>query len=220
MEAIAIGRLRIDPLTIDGARAHAERMPAEERAASERRLVERAQRGDHAAFGALYQRYVDDVYAYVHMRVRDTAVAEDLTQDIFANAYRGLKGFRWTSGFGPWLMRSAHNRVANHWRSRGRAPQMVSLPDPDDPGDPRPELVGDDGVSTDLDLHVHGEAVAAAMHRLTDLQQQVLALRFGAGMTIAETSDIMGRSANAVKNLQHNALASLRRILDRGGDLS
>ena len=46
----------------------------------------------------------------------------------------------------------------------------------------------------------------AATGRLTELQQQVIALRFSAGLTIRETAIVMERSEGAVKNLQHHAL--------------
>jgi RNA polymerase sigma-70 factor (ECF subfamily) len=55
------------------------------------------------------------------------------------------------------------------------------------------------------------------MRHLTELQQQVVALRFGAGMSLQETADIMGRSVNAIKNLQHKALGALRRHLEPMG---
>lgn len=183
-------------------------------APGERGLVERAQAGDRAAFGQLYQRYVDDVYAYVRLRVRNDAVAEDLTQDVFMNAFRGLPGFRWQGAFVPWLLRCAHNRVANHWRSVGRRPDQVMLPSEEDGDRPMPELACDpEPVDESLDLQLGAEQVNAAMVRLTDLQQQVIALRFGAGLSLAETAEVMSRSQNAIKNLQHNALAALRRNL-------
>ena len=198
-------------------RAHADRKrrtsgPDED----ERVLVEQAAGGDGAAFGRLYQRYVDDVYAYVQLRVRNAALAEDLTQDVFMNAFRGMSRFRWQGSLAPWLMRIAHNRVANHWRAMGRRPEQVGLPE-DDPEDPRPELAGDDARIQRLLARPVGPAeIERALSRLTELQQQVIALRFGAGLTLMETADVMERTQNAIKNLQHNALVGLRRQLRVG----
>jgi RNA polymerase sigma-70 factor (ECF subfamily) len=182
----------------------------------ERELVVRAAGGDGPAFGQLYLRYVDDVYAYIQLRVRNSSLAEDLTQDVFMNAYRGLPRFQWQGSLAPWLMRIAHNRVANHWRSMGRRPELVALPE-DDPDDPRPELSEDDEqIASLLGQHVGAAEVERALSRLTDLQQQVIALRFGAGLSLLETADVMERTQNAVKNLQHNALVGLRRQLRVG----
>jgi RNA polymerase sigma-70 factor (ECF subfamily) len=179
----------------------------------ERQLVERAAGGDRAAFGQLYQHYIDDVYAYVQLRVRDVALAEDLTQDVFVSVFKALPRFRWQGSFAPWLLRCAHNRVVNHWRSQGRRPELVSLPMEGDEEASGPELAGDLEPLELVDIRLSTEEVTRAMAQLTDLQQQVIAFRFGAGLTLAETAQAMERSENAVKNLQHNALAALRRQL-------
>jgi RNA polymerase sigma-70 factor (ECF subfamily) len=153
------------------------------------------------------------VYAYIALRVRDSALADDLTQDVFVSAWRSLAGFQWQGSLAPWLMRIAHNRIANHWRTQGRRPEQVSLPSGDDPDDPRPEFADAESPSDDASLGLGSADLSRAMERLTDLQRQVIALRFGAGLSLAETADMLQRTQNAVKNLQHNALANLRRHL-------
>lgn len=179
-------------------------------------LVERASAGDRAAFGQLYQKHVEAVFAYVQLRVRDRTVAEDLTQDIFINAFRALANgrFVWQGSFAPWLLRCAHNRVVNHWRSMGRQPEVSALPDEREEEFAGPELA-DDMVPLDEALanQLTSDAINSAMTGLTELQQQVMSLRFGAGLTLTETAATLGRTPNAVKNLQHNALVSLRRVL-------
>ena len=179
-------------------------------------LVERASAGDRAAFGQLYQKHVEAVFAYVQLRVRDRTVAEDLTQDIFINAFRALAGgrFVWQGSFAPWLLRCAHNRVVNHWRSMGRQPEISALPDERDDAFAGPELA-DEMMPLDEALanQLTTEAINGAMTGLTELQQQVMSLRFGAGLTLTETAAVLGRTPNAVKNLQHNALVALRRAL-------
>jgi len=180
---------------------------------AEHRLVERAQRGDRAAFGQLYQRHIDAVFAYVQLRVRNVPLAEDLTQDIFMNAFRALPKFRWQGSFAPWLLRCAHNRVANHWRAQGRRPDQVALPAEDDSERPVLALADAFDPIDAIDWPAGADRISSAMAGLTELQQQVIALRFGAGLSLAEAADVMNRSQNAVKNLQHNALAALRRRL-------
>ena len=66
--------------------------------ADERRLVEAAQQ-DRAHFGAVYEKYFEVVYAYVARRVRDRAVTEDLTSEVFRKALAHLPRFKWT---GAW----------------------------------------------------------------------------------------------------------------------
>lgn len=175
--------------------------------------MERAARGDQAAFGQLYERHVDAVFAYVQYRVRDTGVAEDLTQDIFLSVMRAMPGFRWQGSFAPWLMRCAHNRVVNHWRSLGRRAPELAMDETNAEGQPVFELAGDVGAWQESLDGIDAGRVERAVACLTDLQRQVVALRFGAGLSLIETAQALSRSENAVKNLQHNALIALRRRL-------
>ena len=189
-------------------RAHAEASP-------ERRLVARAVAGERGAFGQLYQRHVGRVYRYVAFRVHDMTLAEDLTQEIFINAYRALADLERPDRFGAWLMAIARNRVLNHWRAAGRAPDLA---EPDGDGDPLDLVPADDALAA-LEARVAAEDLLAGAGALIELQQEVLALRFVAGLDVATTAELMGRSENAVKNLQFHALAALRRSLaatDRG----
>ena len=61
------------------------------------------------------------------------------------------------------------------------------------------------------------EQVQAALTKLTALQQEVIALRFGSELSIDETAQVMGKSQGAVKNLQHKALVALRAQLGAAG---
>src|SRR5262245_34718410 len=105
----------------------------------ENRLVERAKQGDSQALGQLSQRHVDRVYSYVVFRVRDEALAEDLTQDVFFQAMRGLQSFDWRGAVAPWLLRIARNTIIDHWRRSARRPEwaMSALEDADEEEDDR-----------------------------------------------------------------------------------
>lgn len=184
------------------------------------RWVALAQQGDRAAFGHLYERHVERVYRYIRFRVLDEDLAEDLTHDVFLGAWRALPGFEWRGDLRPWLLRAAHNRVANHWRTLGRRPQGDSLEGAVDEAEGSPQgalaaaLTADEEsaleqVSRALQL----SGVEALLGRLSDAQRQVVALRFGQELSVAETAEIMGRSASAVKNLQYEALSRMRTLL-------
>jgi RNA polymerase sigma-70 factor (ECF subfamily) len=197
-------KAREGPLTVD---------------AGERRLVERAAGGDTRAFGELYQRHVDRVYSYVSFRVRDSDLAEDLTQDVFMQMMRALEGFDWRGSLAPWLMRIARNTVIDHWRKQGRRPERaVSLTESqgqDEEGGRLERLVdetGEDEIERAALVLDRGKLLEASA-ALTDLQRQVIALRFGSELSIRETAEAMDRSEGAIKNLQHHALRALRAAL-------
>lgn len=188
--------------------------------ADERSLVESARAGDARAFGTLYERYVDRVYSFVLFRVRDESVAEDLTQDVFIQVLRSLDGYDWRGTLAPWLLRIARNTVIDHWRRIGRRPERpISAVESDDDGDDEDSRIGRIADEEGEVAIVQAEAMLdrAAFQRasalLTDLQREVLALRFASNLSIRETAEAMNKSEGAIKNLQHHAVRALRRAL-------
>src|SRR5262249_39979471 len=95
--------------------------------AEERALVLAAQRGERPAFAQLVERYWDRLYRWLFHLTRDRHTAEDLVQESFLKAFRGLKRFQAGSNFKAWLFGIAHNSFANHRRANARARQP--LPD-------------------------------------------------------------------------------------------
>ena len=158
------------------------------------------------------------MHRYLLQRLRDPQQAEDLTQDVFVNALRALADFQWQGAFRPWLLRVAHHRLVNHWRTLGRRPQLADLPEdaaPEDDPSAGPELADELDLGALVALRLDSAAAEMAIARLTELQQQALALRFGLELSVAETAAVMGRSQSAVKNLQFSALGHLRTALRR-----
>jgi RNA polymerase sigma-70 factor (ECF subfamily) len=86
----------------------------------DQQLVERAQRGDKHAFGLLVAKYQRRLGRLISRFVRNTAEAEDVTQDAFIKAYRALPAFRGDSAFYTWLYRIGINTAKNHLVSQGR----------------------------------------------------------------------------------------------------
>lgn len=174
----------------------------------ERRLVERAQRGDREALGDLYSFYFPRVYRYVAGRVRSTQDAEDVTEEIFLRVVAHLGRFRWRGApFGAWLFRIARNEVVSHARRQRR--RGAPAPLPDGLADARQDHAA--AVERDDLLREVRQATA----RLSEAQADVIALRFGAGLSVAETARALARTENNVKVLQHRAIAKLRGMVRR-----
>jgi len=168
-------------------------------------LLKRAKAYDPEALAEVYDRYGPRMYAYIYRRVSDAALAEDLTGDLFLRVLRAIRNDQaWGDSFIAWLYRIAHNLVMDHYRRQSPVPCLSvddSLAAPD--GDPA--VIAEDAVA--------GKRLRAAIGRLTPDQQEVLALRFGEGLTAAQTAGILEKSTGAVEALQHRALAALRRML-------
>ncbi len=174
----------------------------------ERLVVERARSGDQEALGDLYSFYFPRVYRYVAGRVWSTEDAEDVTEEIFLRVVANLKRFQWRGlPFGAWIFRIARNEVVSHARRQQRrgapAPLSDTIPD-----------ARQDHVAA-YEQEVTLELVRDASARLPAAQRDVIAMRFGAGLSVAETASTLGKTENNVKVLQHKAVARLRRTVRR-----
>ena len=112
--------------------AHAKaRTEPEDEAAVDRGLVQRVQQGDKRAFDLLVQKYQHRVAALLRSYVRDPAEREDVAQEAFLKAYRGLANFRGDSAFYTWLYRITVNTARNYLDARDRRSGLNGL-DPED----------------------------------------------------------------------------------------
>jgi RNA polymerase sigma-70 factor (ECF subfamily) len=172
----------------------------------ERVLLERAKQYDEEALGELYDRYAPRVYAYIFRRIGQAQVAEDITGDTFVRVIQAIQSERfWHTSFQAWLYRIAHNLVVDHYRRQPAAVEAEL--------DERLVAAADD-IFMAADRRLSYQELGMAMRLLTPDQQQVLALRFGEGMTSREVADVLDKTVGAVEALQHRGLASLRRVLE------
>lgn len=174
----------------------------------EDQLVQRAKH-DAAAFGALYDRYVDKVYNYIYHRVGNHHDAEDLTSRTFHRALANVGAYIDRGvPFSAWLFRIAHNLVANWHRDQGRRP-VVALDEAQSGPPQHPEAAAE---------HAEEEsALLEAIRTLPDDRQKLLLFKFGEGMSNVEIAHILGRTEGAVKSLYHRTLLSLREEMERRG---
>jgi len=170
-------------------------------------LVTLAQQGDAEAFGLVYDRYVDQIYRYLYYRVGSHALAEDLTSETFLRALRRIDSFTYTGkDIGAWFTTIARNLVTDHVKS-SRFKLEVSTADMLDADR------GDDGIETQVIDRLRDAALIDAVRRLKPEQQECIVLRFLQGLSVAETSGVMGRSEGAVKQLQLRAVRALAKLL-------
>src|SRR5579859_4420684 len=168
----------------------------------EERLEILAAQRDRSAFAPLYERYVDQIHAYVYTLTHDMEQADDMTAATFARAMEELPRFEWRGvPYSAWLYRVAANLVA---RSRRRPVWIELTPQlPSDMESPEEAAERDDRAAE----------VRAAVATLPDDQRQAVLLRFGGELRNREIAEIMGRSEGAVKLLTFRALTTLRRRL-------
>ena len=170
--------------------------------------VGRAQKGDAAAFAVLYEDYYDRIFRYVSFKTGNSLEAEDITAEVFVKMLESIDSFKWQGyQFSSWLFRIAHNLVVDHFRKKGRR-HIVALDDA-----PAAATEYNPDLDRKLDVDMSMVPVQEAMKDLTDLQREVISLRFAAGLSVAETARAVGKKDNAVKALQHAGIKKLRGIL-------
>ena len=168
-------------------------------------LVLAAQGGDENAFRSLYDRTVERIYALCLRLSADPGHAEELTQDVFVQAWRRLATFRGESAFSTWLHRLAVNVVLAEKRATGRRERRVlaveGLEDLQSPGRaPRP------GLRMDLDAAIAAlPAGARAVFVLHDVE----------GYRHEEIAELSGVATGTSKAQLFRARRLLREMLDR-----
>ncbi len=173
-----------------------------------RALVERAQQGNREALEELYLVHFDRIYSYLHVTVGNRHDAEDLTTQTFLKMLESIGRFRWQSApFSAWLFRIAHNLSMDHFRANRRWQPEEEVPEPD----------ADDSTSAETGAleSIGQKSMLALIDELSGEQQQVLTLKFVFNFSNAEAATILDKTEGAIKSLQHRALVSLQKQLER-----
>ncbi len=163
----------------------------------ERRLVDAAVT-EPRAFGELYDFYLPRIYGFIHRRIRERSMTEDLTAATFERALHVLRSGRFRNeAFGGWLYRVAANVVIDHVRSTRRLQPSEDL----DALDP-----GADGLAAALDR----DEIRRGMAQLSDTHRRVLALRFFDDLAPEEAGAVLGCSRRTFAVKLHRAIGALR----------
>lgn len=157
---------------------------------------------DHAAFGDLIRRHQSAVRNFLrHLTAGDHALADDLAQETFVQAYRGMVRFRNASSFPTWLLGIAHN----HWRNARRRQRTVPV-EPEDLAVlepvPSPALLSD--LRHDL---------GHALHSLTTEEQAALHLCYQQGLSHSEIAGVLDWPLGTVKTHINRGKDKLRPLL-------
>lgn len=98
---------------------------------SDENLVKVYAKGRVGAFECLYARHKDRLYSFIHRQCSNSALAEDIAQDVWLAVIRNAKSYQPTAKFVTWLFRIAHNRLIDHWRKFGATANVVTQELPD-----------------------------------------------------------------------------------------
>jgi RNA polymerase sigma-70 factor (ECF subfamily) len=178
----------------------------------DRELIHRIALREKAALEALYDKYATAVYSLVMFMLRQEAVAEEVTQDIFLNVW--LKASTYKPELGEartWVMSITHHKAIDAIRSRQRALAMTEHIDSD-----TLELIPSRQLSTDeeVERNLDRERVLEALSTLPPAQREVIMLSYFEGYSQSEIAQRLQKPLGTIKTRVRLAMQKLRAMLD------
>ena len=183
---------------------------------SDAEIMLRAKAGDQAAFEYLVQKYRRAMVSFMYRMARNSAVAEDLAQEVFLRVYRSRESYEASAKFTTWLYRIATNLAVNHARdTRHERPEVqVSIDEPDD----------DTGTTLEVpDKSLNAEQVMVVRERMMAIRSKVEALPEQQKLAVImhkyqqmdykQIADVLKKSESATKSLLFRAYETLREQL-------
>jgi RNA polymerase sigma-70 factor (ECF subfamily) len=166
-------------------------------------LLHQVAAGDEAAFAELYDLYAPPVYNYLLRLVNESAVAEEILQEVFLVMWQSAHRFRQEAKVKTWLLRIAHHQAVS-WLRRTRAVLWTN-----------DELEADDHepIEEHLARSWQIDQIRAALAQLTSNHRAVIELTFVQGLSYAEIAEVMNCPIGTVKSRMSYALRHLNTLL-------
>lgn len=174
---------------------------------SDRILVERCVRGDQVSFRVLYRRHQQRVRSILY-QLCDSESLDDLVQDVFVKAWKGLPRFKQTAQFSTWLYRITWNVASDHRQARAQHRTRLQV---------LTNTLTHQQDAPDL-AHLHyQDVIQRGLAQLTFDQRTVLVLHDLEEVAQKDIAEILGIPVGTVKSRLFHARAALRQVLQREG---
>jgi len=163
---------------------------------------------DRPPFEDLYREFLGRIYAYVRSQVGTSADAEDITAQVFMNAYQAYARFevRHTTP-AAWLFRIARNATLDHFRASGRREKLRRTIEH--------QPVAEADPAGQAEERIQYRALLAQVAQLPERQRDAISLRHS-GLSFEEVGKLMDCSEDAAKMLYHRGVKALRDAVQKG----
>lgn len=182
----------------------------------EQRWVKEAREGSHAAFEELVKGHINRVYRLALGHTGSHHDAEEITQIVFLNAWKGLPAFRGESAFGTWLYRLTQNACADFYRQNKKRKGDLSLDDPEGPVLLHQGLTPEETAARREDQAL----LRKALDRLPEHHRTVLLLRELEGLEYREIANLLDLEVGTVRSRLSRARKALANLLREQGNFS
>jgi len=168
-------------------------------------LARDAQSGDTEAFGKLYDATFDAVYKFFNFRVKNPADAQDLTSQLYLEAWKNLKRFNPDRSFMAWILGSARFRLIDHYRRQKRNAPLSAVMDQADTTD----------IEAETATSLENQAIREAILKLSEPYRTVIQLKYISELEYPEIAQIMGKTENNLRVIVNRGLTRLRKIIEQ-----
>jgi len=216
-----VSSVAIDRGLLPGGRRHGEAgvhlaAPVSYEAMVDADVMLRVKDGDDAAFEYLVTKFRRPMLSFMFRMAHNSAVAEELVQEIFLRVYRSRATYNAEAKFSTWLYRIATNLAVNHARdTKYERPELsVSLDEPDSDSGQKLDLA--DGAATAEQALLRRERLAAIRQHVQNLperQRLAVLMHKYQGMDYRQIADVLKLSESATKSLLFRAYETLREKL-------
>lgn len=182
---------------------------------SDQALLEMYQQGSREAVSQLLERHIRRVRDYVRMMVKDSDVADDLTQEVLIKVVKVLDEGRYTDKgrFLPWVLRIAHNRVLDYFRAQ----KQVKTVSESSAGF---DILGsknfaEPSIEDNIISEQRAEEIRALVEELPEEQREVVKMRYYEGLSFKEIAEHTGVSINTALGRMRYALINMRQMIKK-----
>ena len=185
----------------------------------EQLLVDRCRQGDRESFAQLMRLHERQIFNFTYRMLGDEEEAEDLTQDIFVAAFKGIRKFRGEAKFSTWLYRIALNQTRNRIKYLSRrdffAKQNRRAQHREESPWENPELLPDSAPTPEQWTLTKSMAaqVQECLNQIPPQARQILVLRDVQGFSYEELSEMLSLNPGTVKSRLHRARSALQQRL-------
>lgn len=182
---------------------------------SDQTLLEMYQQGSREAVSQLLERHTRRVRDYIRMMVKDSDVADDLTQEVLIKVVKVLDEGRYTDKgrFLPWVLRIAHNRVLDYFRAQ----KQVKTVNESNAGF---DILGsknfaEPSIEDNIISEQRADEIRALVEELPEEQREVVKMRYYEGLSFKEIAEHTGVSINTALGRMRYALINMRQMIKK-----
>ena len=166
-------------------------------------LAIKAKNGDAEAYAQIFDILADSIYKFLAFRLQSKEDAQDLTSQVFLEAWQGIKRYDGKRSFKTWIFSIARYTLIDFYRSHKTTASLDAVTD----------LAGKTDIQAEAETKSDMDFVISEMNRLPELYQTILKLRFLDELEYSEIAEMTGKTENSVRVIVKRGLDRLKKLI-------